>query len=116
MTICDDCGQILSTQILPALGHLWDEGVVTIQPTLTEPGEKLYTCSRCGETKKETVNATGNPFVDVKKGDFFYYAVLWAFNHDPKITAGTSKTHFSPAKTGTRGEVVTFLHRDVVGE
>ena len=111
VTICDDCGQIVSTQILPALGHLWDEGVVTIQPTLTEPGEKLYTCSRCGETKKETVNATGNPFVDVKKGDFFYYAVLWAFNHDPQITAGTNKTHFSPYKTCTREQVVTFLWR-----
>ena len=84
---------------------------MTIQPPLTEPGEKLYTCSRCGETKKETVNATGNPFVDVKKGDFFYYAVLWAFNHDPQITAGTSKTKFSPAKTCTREQVVTFLWR-----
>ena len=52
-----------------------------------------------------------NPFVDVKEGDFFYDAVLWAFYHDPQITAGTSKTKFSPSNTCTREQVVTFLWR-----
>ena len=38
-------------------GHDWDEGVVTVQPTDDTPGTKVYTCTRCGEKKTETVYA-----------------------------------------------------------
>ncbi len=52
--------------------------------------------------------ATGtNPFVDVKEDDYYYQAVLWAAQNG--ITAGTSATTFSPNKTCTRAEAVTFL-------
>ena len=92
---------------------------VTTAPTMTEDGVRTYTAAvefdgvTYTDTKTETIPATGlvNPFVDVKEGDFFYDAVLWAFYHDPQITAGTSKTKFSPAKTCTREQVVTFLWR-----
>ena len=30
--------------------HVWDEGIVTVQPTVTSEGEKLLTCELCGET------------------------------------------------------------------
>ena len=59
---------------------------------------------------QKTIPVT-NCFSDVGSDDFFYDAVLWAFNHDPQITAGTSKTKFSPYKTCTREQVVTFLWR-----
>ena len=52
-----------------------------------------------------------NPFKDVVKDQYYYEPVLWAVNHDPQITAGTSATTFSPAATCTRGQVVTFLWR-----
>ena len=52
-----------------------------------------------------------NPFVDVEEGQYYYTPVLWAYYHDPQVTAGTSKTKFSPAKTCTREQVVTFLWR-----
>ncbi len=58
--------------------------------------------------------SAANPFKDVSETDYFYKAVLWAVENG--ITKGTSKTKFSPAKTCTRGQVVTFLYRDVVGE
>jgi hypothetical protein len=58
--------------------------------------------------------SAANPFKDVSETDYFYKAVLWAVENG--ITNGTSKTKFSPAKTCTRGEVVTFLYRDIVGE
>ncbi len=53
--------------------------------------------------------APENPFTDVEEGKYYYKAVLWAFNHEPQITAGTDDTHFSPKKTCTREQIVTFL-------
>ena len=49
-------------------------------------------------------------FVDVKPTDYFYDSVKWAVNSN--ITKGTSATTFSPYKTCTRAEIVTFLWRD----
>ncbi len=51
-----------------------------------------------------------NPFGDVKSGDYYYSAVLWAVKNE--ITAGTSATTFSPNNPCTRGQIVTFLYRD----
>ena len=50
-----------------------------------------------------------NPFTDVKEDDYFYKAVLWAYEND--ITLGTSDDKFSPDATVTRGQTVTFLCR-----
>lgn len=50
-----------------------------------------------------------NPFTDVKEGDYYYDAVQWAVKN--KVTDGTSATKFSPDKTCTRAEAVTFLWR-----
>ena len=35
--------------------HVWDNGKVTKEPTETETGVKTFTCTRCGETKTETI-------------------------------------------------------------
>lgn len=53
-----------------------------------------------------SVNAV-NPFLDVKAGDWYYDAVLWAVSN--QITNGTDTTHFSPIKKCSRAEVVQFL-------
>ena len=52
---------------------------------------------------------TNNPFRDVKADDYFYKAVLWAV--EKGVTAGTSKTTFSPNDVCTRGQIVTFQWR-----
>lgn len=52
---------------------------------------------------------TQNPFTDINEGDYFYKAVLWAYENG--ITQGTSDTEFSPNETVTRGQTVTFLYR-----
>ncbi len=49
------------------------------------------------------------PFADVKEGDYFAQPVLWAVENN--ITNGTSANLFSPEKSCTRGQVVTFLWR-----
>lgn len=54
-------------------------------------------------------NSMLNFFVDVKAGDYFYDAVLWAA--EKGITSGTDATHFSPNAACTRAQIVTFLWR-----
>ena len=60
-----------------------------------------------------TPGSSVNPFTDVKSGQYYYDAVLWAVNHSPQITNGTSATTFSPNATCTRGQIVTFLYRSM---
>ncbi len=50
---CGNCGATYTDNHVDALGHSWDEGVVTIAPTLESEGEKRYTCTCCGETRTE---------------------------------------------------------------
>ncbi len=49
------------------------------------------------------------PFEDVAVGSYYEDAVAWALRN--AVTSGTSTTTFSPNKTCTRAEVVTFLWR-----
>lgn len=70
----------------PAAGHNYKDGV----------------CTECGAEQ-------GNPFVDVSEDDYYYDAVLWAYNNG--ITSGTDATHFSPGGSCSRAQVVTFLWR-----
>ncbi len=46
--------------------HTWDEGKVTTAATCAKEGVKTYTCTECGETKEETIPATGK-HVDANK-------------------------------------------------
>lgn len=59
-TICDNCGEVISTRELPPTGaHVWDNGVVTTAPTETTPGVRTFTCTVCGDIREETIPATG---------------------------------------------------------
>lgn len=59
--------------------------------------------------KPTTPVSTVGGFTDVKSTDFFADAVTWAV--DKNITSGTSATTFSPNKTCTVGQILTFLWR-----
>ena len=49
-----------------------------------------------------------NPFADIKNDEFLKQPVLWAYEN--KITAGTSKTTFSPSNICTRAQTIMFLY------
>ena len=49
------------------------------------------------------------PFTDVKKGSYYYDAVLWACENG--ITKGVSKTSFAPDRKITVPEALTFVWR-----
>ena len=46
--------------------HIWDEGIVTKEPTPLEKGEKTHTCTVCKTTKTEEIAALGAPEVGTK--------------------------------------------------
>ena len=46
---CSRCEESYTSDYVPPIGHSFDDGVVTKEPTCTAEGEMLYTCA-CGET------------------------------------------------------------------
>ena len=50
-------------------------------------------------------------FTDVNSSDYYAAAVQWA--KEQGITSGTSATTFSPTNDCTRGQIVTFLYRQL---
>ncbi len=51
---------------------------------------------------------TENPFKDISEDDYYYKAILWAYENG--ITAGISADEFGPEVTVTRAQVATFLY------
>ena len=110
---CSVCKEVLVAQTeTAALGHAWDEGKVTTEPTATEKGVKIYTCTRCDAIKTEEIPETGEvklPFTDVPEGKWFTDAVKFAYANN--LFGGTSETTFTPDGNMTRGMLVTVLWR-----
>lgn len=49
-----------------ACAHNWGEGTVTTEPTCTEKGVRTFTCSECGATKTEDIEALGHSWDEGK--------------------------------------------------
>lgn len=43
-------------EFVDAVEHIYDDGVVTTEPTCTTEGAKIFTCTDCGETKTEVLS------------------------------------------------------------
>ena len=54
--------------------HEWDEGVVTVQPTHTASGTKVYTCAVCGAQKSETLEPSAEHVFDQQVASDAYLA------------------------------------------
>ena len=61
VTKCKNCDAEITKTGEGALGHAWNDGVVTTEPTCINEGVKTFTCTRegCNTTKTEPVAATG---------------------------------------------------------
>ena len=61
---CSRCGIQMSrtTTTIAALGHAWDEGVVTVEAGELHDGETTYTCTRCGTTTTDTISVAADFF------------------------------------------------------
>lgn len=64
-TYCTDCGaKVSSGQAIAKIDHTWDNGKVTTEATCEHTGVRTYTCSVCGETKKEEILKTDHTYDD----------------------------------------------------
>ena len=61
--------------------HVWDEGVVTVEPTCANPGTRVFTCAVGGETRTEEIPALGCDW-----GEWEYY--------DATCTSAGFREHF----------------------
>ena len=59
---CANCDYAELGEIIPALGHSYDDGAVTKEATCETDGEKTFTCATCEGTKVESIAATGHTF------------------------------------------------------
>ena len=107
------CGDSYVDTYVDALGHAWDNGKVTKEPTETETGVKTFACTRCGETRTEVIPATGSDvdvtemFSDVTK-NWAYPGIQYCVTH--KLMSGTGGDKFAPTMTTTRAQIVQILY------
>ena len=58
---CTNCGNLIEAgSVMKAIGHQWDNGVITKAATATQTGIKTYTCTVCKTTRTEVIKALGN--------------------------------------------------------
>ena len=129
--ILDKNGKVLTSKVfrvtvegfsdVPAKAYFCDAVQWAVDQKITEGTSKTTFSPKNDCTRGQVVTflwrAAGspepvtaeNPFSDIAPKNYYYKAVLWAAENE--ITKGTSATAFSPNKTCSRGEIVTFLWR-----
>jgi len=105
------CGHSYVDTYTDALGHAWDSGKVTKPATATETGIKTFTCTRCHETKTESIPAVSvdvtQMFTDVTK-NWAYPGIQYCVTHG--IMGGMGNGTFAPTGTTTRAQIVQILY------
>ncbi len=104
------CGHADEKKDLAA--HVWNEGVVTKEPTEAEEGVKTYTCTTCGKTKTATIGRLDH--------EHTFNMEAWTFddeNHWHPATCGhTDEKKGFEAHNWNAGVVTTEPNYGVEGE
>ena len=106
---CQTCSAYFISDYTTALGHQYNYGVITEDPTKTTKGHIRYSCIRCNVGYEDTFPALTISFEDVPLDVYYTLPVHWASSVG--ITRGIDDAHFAPAQPCTRAQVVTFLWR-----
>ncbi len=105
------CGDSYVDTYVDALGHAWDNGKVTKEPTATETGIRTYACTRCSATKTESIPVVSvdvtQMFTDVEK-NWAYPGIQYCVTHG--IMGGMGDGTFAPTGTTTRAQIVQILY------
>ncbi len=116
---CKYCDVKTVASTTPSLGHSWDEGKVTLEPTTSSKGIKTFHCTRegCDGTKTRSIPPIGAKVIDVdftdaaSVSDFEILKQADAAIVDGKgLTLVTTMDSFEPCN----GQIETFAPKDVV--
>ena len=108
---CRVCGESHTADEVAALGHSYEH--IHVEASCTAPGYDQYICTVCGYTYADSFAAAAEcpsaAFADVAAGDWFHAAVDYVVSKG--LMNGMDATHFGPAATTNRAQVVTVLYR-----
>ena len=112
--VCEDCGETLSTEVIPATGHSFGDWTVTKEATCFEDGEETRTCSVCKhvETRPIFANSDHCPskaFSDLDAKAWYHEGVDYALTNS--LMNGVGGGRFEPDGQLTRAQLVTVLYR-----
>ena len=80
-------------------------------PTATVAGPDHFNMNSAVTESMDLYTIHLNPFTDVSSSEYYYTVVLWAVSKN--ITTGLDPVTFGPNETCTRGQIETFLYRDM---
>ena len=112
---CSRCGDSYVDTHVDALGHDWDDGVVTTPATAEAEGIMTYTCRKCGKTRTETVpkivelEDTTKVFKDVLPNKWYTEAINYVYTFE--LMNGMTDDTFAPGADMSRAMLVTVLWR-----
>ena len=80
--------------------HTWDSGTETTASTCTKAGKKTYTCTKCGATKTEPIDATGHSWKSDWTSDATHH---WheCTNENCDVTDNSGKNGYAEHTGGT---------------
>lgn len=112
--VCEDCGETISTEVIPATGHSFGDWTVTKEATCFEDGEETRTCSVCQavETRPIFANSDNCPskaFSDLDAKAWYHEGVDYALTNS--LMNGVGGGRFEPDGQLTRAQLVTVLYR-----
>ena len=112
--VCEDCGETISTEVIPATGHSFGEWTVTKEATCFEDGEETRTCSVCQavETRPIFANSDHCPskaFTDLDADAWYHEGVDYALTNG--LMNGVGGGRIEPDGQLTRAQLVTVLYR-----
>lgn len=112
--VCEDCGETISTEVIPATGHSFGDWTVTKEATCFEDGEESRTCPVCKyvETRPIFANSDHCPskaFSDLDAKAWYHEGVDYALTNSLMNGVGGGK--FEPDGQLTRAQLVTVLYR-----
>lgn len=80
--------------------HTLDNGTITTAPTCTKAGERTYTCTECGATKTEPIDATGHGWKSDWTSDATHHWHECA-NDNCDVTDNSGKDSYAEHSGGT---------------
>ena len=112
--VCEDCGETISTEVIPATGHSFGDWTVTKEATCFEDGEETRTCSVCKHVETRPIfansdNCPSKAFSDLDAKAWYHEGVDYALTNS--LMNGVGGGRFEPDGQLTRAQLVTVLYR-----